>query len=189
MCQNKNICLHKAAHLLSPNAAIFCALPFLTTLRDCSIPFLQPGVQTSLELAYIWVHLWIATSSHHWPPIRDLISSDRILTSPTPPWLLILGNEIIQWTLERCEDCNAAAWPRRRVGSLVDFIWPLWCKQSKRSRPFHGGDGQLGVRQSRGCGCGGSIRHQFSILTSRNQSSPSPAEARVPPHTTVPHRV
>lgn len=33
-CIIRNIRLHKAGHLFSPNAAVFCAVPFLTLLMD-----------------------------------------------------------------------------------------------------------------------------------------------------------
>lgn len=43
-CIIRNIRLHKAAHLFSPNAAISCAVPVLTVLMDCIFPFWQPSM-------------------------------------------------------------------------------------------------------------------------------------------------
>lgn len=50
----RNTHLHKAAHVLSPNAAMSCAVPFLPLLMDWILLFQQPSMGLTPT---VWLHL------------------------------------------------------------------------------------------------------------------------------------
>lgn len=139
-CIIRNIQSHEAAWFLSPNAALSCAVPFLTLLMDWIFPFRQPSVTLLLRPNKYLLATSASVSEFHpspcpkHPPEKDdLSSSDRILISNVPNDCLSRAMGLSSEHLGHCKDANTAAWPRGCFRPRVLFIQPaLWYTQTQR---------------------------------------------------------